>query len=70
VIVSRYTGGYEGKKQFSIRQRQDGCFQVYHDNPYEGCNQPYRFDDEPISGLFMDIESAEAVLFRHPSFRG
>jgi len=70
VIVRRYTGGLEGKARFSIRQRPDGSFQAYHDNPYEDCNQPYQFDYEPITGLFVDVESAEADLFRHPSLQG
>jgi hypothetical protein len=66
VILKRYN---EGGARFSIRQRQDGSFQAYHDNPYEGVNQPYRLDDEPISGLFGDVASAEAELFRHPRYR-
>jgi len=69
VIVRRYAVGFEGGARFSIRERQDGSFQAYRDNPYEGCNQSYQFDDEPISGLFGDVESAELALFHHPSFK-
>ena len=62
--------GLNNGARFSIRQRQDGSFQAYRDNPYEGIDQPYGSDDEPISGLFADVESAGAELFRHPSFKG
>ena len=50
VIVKRYVGGLEGRRRFSIRRRSDGNFQIYDDNRYEGINQPYEFDDEPVGG--------------------
>jgi hypothetical protein len=68
VIVKQYLGGHEGRARFSIRRRPDSTFQVWHDNPYEGISQPYEFDGEPISGIFGDIESAEAELFRDRRF--
>jgi hypothetical protein len=69
VIVRRYSVGPEGGARFSIRQREDGSFQVYRDNPYEGTGQTYQSGDEPISGIFADVDSAEAELFRHPTFQ-
>jgi hypothetical protein len=68
VIVKQYSGGYEGRARFSIRQRPDGTFQVWQDNLYEGLDRSYEFEYEPMSGLFGDIESAEAELFRDPRF--
>jgi hypothetical protein len=69
VVVKRYVGGIEGGRRCSIRRRSDSNFQIYHDNPYEGINQPYQFDDEPISGLFGDFAAAEAEFIRtHPGF--
>jgi hypothetical protein len=44
-------------------------FQIYDDNRYEGINQPYEFEDEPVGGLFGDFAAAEAEFFRtHPGF--
>jgi hypothetical protein len=68
-INKRYAGGDEGLAQFSIRERSDGSFQIYRDNRYAGCNQPQQFDGDPISSLFVDLESAEAEQFRDPAFR-
>jgi hypothetical protein len=68
-VVRRFIGGYGGNARWSIRRRPDGAFQIYQDNPYEGINQPYQFDDRAVSGLFADIEDAEAELFRNPEFR-
>jgi hypothetical protein len=69
VVVKRYVGGLEGRRRFSIRRRSDGNFQIYDDNRYEGINQPYEFDDEPVGGLFGDLAAAEKEFFRtHPGF--
>ncbi len=68
-IVRRYDGGFGGLAKFSIRKRQDGSFQAYHDNPFLETDQDYEPDGEPISGLFFDIEAAEAELFRYPGFK-
>ncbi|MHB8811804.1 MAG: hypothetical protein ACYDAE_00890 [Steroidobacteraceae bacterium] len=66
VVVKRFLiefpGG--GSSHYSIRRRADGLFQVYHDDPYRGINQPYEFEDKAISGLFADASAAEAELMR------
>jgi hypothetical protein len=69
VVVRRFVGVCKPCARYSIRRHPDGAIQVYHDNPYEGINHPYEFDDEPISGLFADVETAEAELFRNPQFQ-
>ena len=61
-FVRRFGGG--GLSDYSIRRRSDGLFQLWHDDPYLGITQPYEFDDKAISGLFADIETAEAELLR------
>jgi hypothetical protein len=53
-----------GRSHYSVRRRSDGLFQVYHDDPYARIQQPYQFEDEPISGIFADLEGAEAELLR------
>ncbi len=69
VVIKRYVGGLEGRRRLSIRKRSDGNFQVYDDNRYEGINQPYEFEQIPISGLFADFASAEEELLRtHAGF--
>jgi hypothetical protein len=69
VVVKRYVGGLAGGRRCSIRRRSDGNFQIYNDNPYVGINQPYQFDDEPVSGIFGDLVAAEAEFIRtHPGF--
>ena len=67
-IVRRYGGGLKALAKFSIRKRQDGSFQAYHDNPFLESDQDYEPDSKPISGLFADVETAEAELFRYPGF--
>ena len=66
VVVKRFVRKFVegGLSHYSIRRRSDGSFQLYHDDPYLGINQPYQFDDEAISGLFADAETAEAELLR------
>jgi hypothetical protein len=66
IIVRRFVRRFSeaGRSHYSIRRRSDGLFQLYHDDPYIGINQPYEFDDEPISGIFADIETAEGELLR------
>jgi hypothetical protein len=60
--------GGGGRTHYSIRRRSDGLLQLYHDDPFLGIDQPYQFDDKPISGLFADLAAAEAELLRiHPS---
>ena len=69
VTVKRFvkTFAQGGKTHFSIRRRDDGSFQLYHDDPYAGIPQPYEFDYQQISGRFADIPTAEAELLRiHP----
>ena len=66
VVVRRYVGGYNNTQRYSIRRHANGTFQIYHDNPFEGINQPYQNDDQPLSGLFADADSAEAELLRLP----
>ena len=56
--------GASGETHYSIRRRSDGLFQVYHDDPYAGTNQPYEFDDEQWGGLFDCAEAAEKELLR------
>ena len=66
VIVKRFVRKIaEGvRSHYSIRRRSDGLFQLYHDDPYRGVNQPYSSEDQAISGLFADLEVAEAELLR------
>jgi len=69
VTVKRFIRrhGESGRSHYSIRRRDDGLFQVYHDDPYLGINQPYQFEDRAISGLFADLEGAQAeFLTLHP----
>jgi hypothetical protein len=61
-FVKRFVEG--GSAHYSIRRRLDGLFQLYHDDPYLGINQPYEFEDKPISGLFADVGAAETELLR------
>jgi hypothetical protein len=65
VGVKRFVQTFpEGAAHYSIRRRADGMFQIYHDDPYAGIEQPYQFDDKPMGGLFADVEAAEAELLR------
>jgi hypothetical protein len=66
VTVKRFvmTLGAVGETHYSIRRRSDGLFQVYHDDPYVGINQPYEFHDEQWGGLFGSAEAAEKELLR------
>ena len=61
-LVMRFATG--GETHYSIRRRSDGLFQVYHDDPYRGINQPYEFHDEQWGGLFDSAEAAEKELLR------
>jgi hypothetical protein len=61
-FVLRYAAG--GDTFYSIRRRSDGLFQVYHDDPYRGIDQPYEFHDEQWGGLFDTAEAAEKELLR------
>ena len=61
VTIKRFVRTFEGgRSHYSIRRRVDGLFQLYHDDPHLGINQPYQFEDKPISGLFSDIEAAQS----------
>jgi hypothetical protein len=65
VPVKRFVQMFpEGATHYSIRRRADGLFQIYHDDPNVGIEQPYQFDDRPMGGLFADVEAAEAELLR------
>jgi hypothetical protein len=69
VTVKRFvrTFGQRGRTHYSIRRRDDGSFQLYHDDPYAGIPQTYEFDYVQLSGRFADISTAEAELRRmHP----
>jgi hypothetical protein len=59
----RRFGGIGGT-HYSIRRRDDGLFQVYHDDPYAETGQFYEFDDEQWGGLFDSAEAAERELIR------
>jgi hypothetical protein len=59
-----FRSGTAGETHYSIRRRSDGLFQVYHDDPYRGINQPYEFHDEQWGGLFDSAEAAEKELLR------
>jgi hypothetical protein len=61
-LVLRFGAGCE--THYSIRRRSDGLFQVYHDDPYRGINEPYEFDDEQWGGLFDSAEATEQELLR------
>jgi hypothetical protein len=64
-FIRRHSEG--GRSHYSIRRRDDGLFQVYHDDLYLGINRPYQFEDKAISGLFADLEGAQAELLSlHP----
>jgi hypothetical protein len=64
VVVKRLVGGLNGQARYSIRRHPNGSFQAFHDNPYEGTNQGYENNDLPLTGLFADVETAEAELLR------
>jgi len=64
IVVKRFMGGYTHREQYSIRKLSNGSFQLFHDNLFEGIEQPYQHDDKPLSGLYADAESAEAELIR------
>jgi hypothetical protein len=66
VVVKRFIGGYSGAERYSIRRHANGTFQNYHDNPFEGTNQGYEHDHQPLPGLYADMERAEAELRRMP----
>jgi hypothetical protein len=69
VTVKRFVKTFRqgGHTHYSIRRRDDGSFQLYHDNPYAGIPQPYEFDYVQLSGRFADVSTAEAELLRmHP----
>jgi len=57
--------------RWSIRQWEDGSFQIFHDNPYEGLypSDPDRYYQQ-VSGRFETVEAAEAELLRMPEFGG
>jgi hypothetical protein len=54
VTVKRFVKTFRqgGHTHYSIRRRDDGSFQLYHDNPYAGIPQPYEFDYVQLSGRF------------------
>jgi len=64
VVVKRLVGGYSGQERYSIRKHPNGSFQAFHDNPYEGINQPYKDNYLPLTGIYADAESVEAELVR------
>jgi hypothetical protein len=69
VTVKRFIKNFAhgGCQHYSIRRREDGSFQLYHDDPYLGIPQFYEFDYEQISGRYADVRTAEAELLRiHP----
>ena len=53
-----------GETHYSIRRRGDGLFQVYHDDIYDGINEPHEGHDEQWGGLFDTVEAAEKELLR------
>jgi hypothetical protein len=66
VTVKRFVRKFleGGRAHYSIHRRPDRLFQLYHDDPYLGINQPYQLDDQPISGLLADVQTAQAELLR------
>jgi len=65
VIVKRFVRGHHcSLSHYSIRRRADGLFQLWRDDAYAGMDPPYEFEDEPISGIYADIGTAEAELLR------
>jgi hypothetical protein len=65
VTVKRFVRRFpEGVRYFSIRRRDDGIFQLWDDDKYRGIYQPDVDYDFPISGLFADLQTAEAELLR------
>jgi hypothetical protein len=56
--------GAAGETHYSIRCRSDGLFQVYHDDPYLGIDQPYESHNEQWGGLFDSADAAEKELLR------
>ena len=68
VVVKTFVGVVHQGDCWSIRRWDDGSFQVFHDNPYEGTNQPYASDYHQVSGRFATVDDAEAELFTIPEF--
>lgn len=64
VIIKRFVG-IHGCIYHSIRRRSDGNYQIYRDGAYlRDGSQPYWMQDEPISGLFADVDAAEEEVQR------
>ena len=68
VVVKTFVGVFNQNDRWSIRRWDDGSFQVFHDNPFEGINQPYASHYRQVSGRFATVDEAEAELFRTPEF--
>jgi hypothetical protein len=65
VTVKRFVHRFlNGVHHFSIRRRDDGIFQLWDDDRYRGIYQPDVDYDFPISGLFAELQTAEAELLR------
>ena len=67
-VVKTFFAPLRQNDRWSIRRWDDGSFQVFHDNPYQGIDQPYKGDYLQISGRFATAEDAEAELFKNPAF--
>jgi hypothetical protein len=64
VTVKQFVA-FDGVTLVSIRKRTDGAFQIFRDGfELDDGSQPYWTQDEPQSGLFDSVESAEAELLR------
>jgi hypothetical protein len=46
----------------SIRRRDDGLYQIWDDNVFEGLGEVY--DDRPVAGLFGTLAEAQTEFMR------
>jgi hypothetical protein len=54
-----------GVMRYSVRQREDGLFQVVHDGAtLDDGSQPYWMEDQILSGLYANADLAEEELHR------
>jgi hypothetical protein len=68
-VVKTFSGSrYVPTDRWSIRRWEDGTFQVFHDNPFEGIYPSDASSYRQVSGRFATLEGAEAELFRMPEF--
>jgi len=59
-VIIQYVHAHGARK--SIRRRDDGLYQIWRDNVFEGLGEEY--DDFPESGLFGTLGEARTEFLR------